>query len=76
MKKTSVLALIVVFAGCLSALRAEVLIKSGETIAFLGDSITQQGNYRPAGYIHLVIDGLQRSGITVRSIPAGIGGII
>ena len=52
---------------------AEILVKSGETIVFLGDSITQFGN-RPDGYVRLVMDGLKRSGIDAKMIPAGISG--
>lgn len=59
-----------------TALRgAEIPIKTGDTIAFLGDSITQLGNtHKPNGYIHLVIEGLKEAGIQATPIPAGIGG--
>ncbi len=50
-------------------------IKSGDRIAFLGDSITQQGaRNKPLGYVLLVIDGLKRAGIDAEAIPAGISG--
>ena len=51
----------------------EIPVKSGETIAFVGDSITQFGN-RPDGFIHLVMDGLKQSGISAEAIPAGVSG--
>lgn len=53
---------------------AEIAIKSGEAIAFMGDSITQQGNLAPGGYIHLVVDGLKAAGVEVKAIGAGISG--
>lgn len=53
---------------------AEIAVKSGEKIAFLGDSITQGGWSNPAGYVRLVIAGLEANGIKVVPVPAGIGG--
>jgi lysophospholipase L1-like esterase len=52
----------------------ELPIKSGDKIAFLGDSITQAGAAHPAGYVQLVVSGLQANDIKVEMIPAGIGG--
>jgi len=49
------------------------IVKNGETIAFVGDSITQFGD-RPDGYVQLVMDGLKRVGIKAKYIPAGVGG--
>ncbi|MES2569613.1 MAG: GDSL-type esterase/lipase family protein [Verrucomicrobiota bacterium] len=54
--------------------RAEVQVKNGEKIAFLGDSITQQGASSPSGYVWLVASGLETNGIKVTPIGAGIGG--
>jgi len=51
----------------------EMLIKNGAVVAFVGDSITQFGN-RPDGFVHLVMDGLKRGGITAKALPEGIGG--
>jgi lysophospholipase L1-like esterase len=60
-------------ATCLTA--GEVVIKDGDSIAFLGDSLTQLGYvHKPNGYIHLVIEGLQAAGVNAVPIPAGIGG--
>lgn len=53
---------------------AEIAVKSGEKIAFLGDSITQQGWSNPAGYVKLVIAGLDANGIKAEPVPAGISG--
>ena len=50
------------------------LVQAGETIAFLGDSITYYGNSRPLGYIHLVMRGLEAVGVNALAIPAGVGG--
>ncbi len=70
-------AAVVLFAGSATgALRAEegILVKSGETIAFLGDSITEFGWKIPGGYVNLVISGLKANGIEAKLIPAGISG--
>jgi lysophospholipase L1-like esterase len=53
--------------------RAEILVKNGEKIAFLGDSITEMGA-RPGGYVRLVIAGLESAGVNATAIPAGISG--
>lgn len=52
---------------------ADVAVKGGEKIAFLGDSITQAGA-RGNGYVLLVIRGLEANGIKTTAIPAGISG--
>jgi lysophospholipase L1-like esterase len=64
--------------------RAEPVVKTGESIAFMGDSITYFGAYmkdtpyfsteNPGGYVRLVASGLASQGINVAVIPAGIGG--
>ena len=53
---------------------AGVAVKSNESIAFLGDSITRNGAAMPGGYVCLVLSGLKANGITVTPYPAGIGG--
>ena len=60
----------------LSAVAAKepaLLIKKGEKIAFMGDSITQSGN-RKNGYVTLVMDALNREGLKVTHVPAGVSG--
>jgi lysophospholipase L1-like esterase len=74
---TSSLRLLPIFAATLLApafARAEITVKSGEKIAFLGDSITAGGWSNPAGYVQLVIVGLKANGVEVEPVPAGIGG--
>ena len=56
------------------SLAAQVAVKSGDRIAFLGDSITAQGNSSQAGYVNLVMLGLKVNGIAAMKIPAGISG--
>jgi lysophospholipase L1-like esterase len=51
-----------------------LLVKSGQTVAFMGDSITGMGWSVPGGYIHLVVDGLGAIGVKITPIPAGVGG--
>lgn len=52
---------------------AECIVKDGARIAFLGDSITQFGDF-PAGYVNLVMKGLEVAGIQAMKIPAGVSG--
>ena len=54
--------------------RAEPLVKNGESIAFLGDSITRDGAANAGGYVRLVESALADQGIKITVIPAGIGG--
>ena len=51
-----------------------ILPKTGDKIAFLGDSITANGNRIPGGYLHLVADGLEKEGVKIVIIPAGVSG--
>lgn len=51
-----------------------IKVKSGQKIAFLGDSITQQGWDNPGGYVHLVADALDSAGVKIIPVPAGISG--
>ncbi len=48
--------------------------KTGEKIAFLGDSITQNGVRNKLGYVNLVMEGINASGINAEMIPAGVSG--
>ena len=67
-------ALPLLFAAALLSAVAEPLVRSGETVAFMGDSITYYGNSRPLGYVHLVMKGLEAVGVRAEAIPAGLGG--
>ena len=71
-----VLAFLITFAALFNPLhsRAQILIRPGESIAFLGDSITQFGAQSPGGYVRLVESGLAAQGINVTVIPAGLSG--
>jgi lysophospholipase L1-like esterase len=53
---------------------ADLLVKDGQKVAFMGDSITDQGWNVPGGYVHLVTDGLATLGVHITPIPAGVGG--
>mgnify|MGYP001086768955 CR=1 FL=1 len=52
----------------------EIIIKNGEKMAFLGDSITAQGWNSSTGYVRLVLAGLKEQGINITPIPVGAGG--
>ncbi len=50
-----------------------LVVKAGDKIAFLGDSITADG-VRKNGYVTFVIDALNKEGLNVTAVPAGISG--
>lgn len=52
----------------------DLLVKEGQKIAFLGDSITQGGQGHALGYCQMVISGLKANGVNATLIPAGISG--
>lgn len=56
------------------SVQAEIVMKTGEKVAFLGDSITAQGWTSPHGYVRLVVAGLECNGVKIVPIPAGVGG--
>ena len=53
-----------------------ICVKDGDTLAFLGDSITQQGQdlRNPDGYVNLVLRALAAEGIKVQPVRAGVSG--
>lgn len=54
--------------------QADIAVKEGQKIGFLGDSITAGGWSNPGGYVRLVIAGLEANGIKATPAPAGISG--
>jgi len=58
----------------LPAVAGELVLKNGDKVAFLGDSITDLGWSRPHGYVRLVEAGLAANGVTITPIPAGVSG--
>lgn len=52
----------------------EIMVKDGDTLAFLGDSITQRGQTNPDGYVNLILRALASEGVNVKSVRAGISG--
>ena len=71
MKKLLFASVAAVLAGVVNA---EVCVKNGEIVAFMGDSITQQGDTSPAGYVNLVMKGLEVAGVKAKKVPAGVSG--
>ena len=59
--------------GSASAERRSLLLKPGEKIAFMGDSITA-GGARKNGYITLTMEALNHDGLKLTHIPAGKSG--
>ncbi|MBI5819546.1 MAG: hypothetical protein HZA88_11220 [Verrucomicrobia bacterium] len=62
------------FAGATALPAADIAIKNGQKLAFLGDSITAAGWGNPGGYSKLVIAGLAANGMKIEGIGAGISG--
>ncbi|MCE9518847.1 MAG: SGNH/GDSL hydrolase family protein [Verrucomicrobia bacterium] len=54
--------------------QAEIPVKSGDKVAFLGDSITAAGNGGPGGYCQLIGSALAANGVKIEIIGAGISG--
>ena len=76
MRTTSSWRMVAALLACamgVAGVQAEIAVKDGEKIAFMGDSITQ-GGARPGGYVRLVISGLEANGVKATAIPAGISG--
>jgi lysophospholipase L1-like esterase len=57
-----------------SAVAQVPAVKNGDSIAFMGDSITEGGWNNPVGYVRLVMSALESNGIKATAIPAGISG--
>ena len=66
--------LILMAAAVALSTHAEILMKTGDKVAFLGDSITAQGWTSPHGYVRLVVAGLEANGVKIEPVPAGVGG--
>lgn len=71
---TALLAAALLTLGSSVASAGEPLVKPGQTVAFMGDSITQGGVSSPSGYVNLVKSGLAANGVEIKIIPAGISG--
>ena len=55
-------------------MRAEIPLKPGDKVAFLGDSITEAGQGNPGGYVQLIGTALAAQGVQIEIIGAGISG--
>jgi len=74
MKKTGLGMMLAAGLFVAAAVRAqEIPVKDGDTIAFLGDSITAAG-MKANGYCRLVVSGLAANGVKAEPIGAGISG--
>ena len=72
--KKFVLSLGMVVVAALSSVACEKLVADGQTVVFLGDSITHYGANNPYGYVQLVVKGLSANGIVPKWFGAGIPG--
>lgn len=57
-----------------SLLPAQIPFKTGDKVAFLGDSITEAGQGNPGGYVQLIGSGLAANGVKIEILGAGISG--
>lgn len=60
--------------GAGEAPTSQVLVRSGEAMAFLGASVTEAGWAHPTGYLRLVAKALAQNGVEIVPIAAGVGG--
>ncbi len=63
--------------GCVFALAftaGAATLKKGDTVAFLGDSITQHGWNKPSGYVRLCEAVFNAGDMGVAIVPAGVSG--
>ncbi len=76
--KNAVLTLCILHCAlCISTVFAhggEKVIKDGDTLVFMGDSITQFGKNTVDGYLRLVVQGLAANGINVTWHGVGVSG--
>ncbi|OYV06778.1 MAG: hypothetical protein CFE26_04505, partial [Verrucomicrobiales bacterium VVV1] len=74
MKQTIALAFLALALASITPAQAEIPIKSGEKLAFLGASIPAGGKSNPGGYVNLVGSALATNGVKIEIIGAGISG--
>lgn len=74
MKTEFLIALLVARSAFVPGLQAEIAVKPGDKVAFLGDSITAQGYGNPGGYVQLIGAALAANGVKVELIGAGWSG--
>ena len=72
--KRSIAAIVAAVLTVTLSARAEWIVEKGEVLAFLGDSITQQGQTQPVGYVNLVLQTLAKEGVEIKPVKAGISG--
>jgi lysophospholipase L1-like esterase len=72
----SLAAFAILFAACVHAQTpaTNLLVKDGQKVVFMGDSITGMGWGDPGGFVHLVTSGLGTLGVKITPVPAGVGG--
>ena len=61
-------------AAAFAAQGGEKVIKTGDKLVFMGDSITEFGKNRTHGYVNLVVKGLAANGINPTWVGVGIQG--
>ena len=72
--KVSAFVLTGLITGLATASFGERLVKSGDTVAMMGDSITQYGTADSAGYVQLFLRAIRTTGAKVTFVGAGVAG--
>ena len=54
--------------------QAQIPVKPGDKVAFLGDSITEAGQGSPGGYVQLIGTALAAQGVKIEIVGAGVSG--
>ena len=72
--KVSALVMMGLGVGLTTSAFAEKLVKTGDTVAMMGDSITQYGTADSAGYVQLFLRAIRKSGAKVNFVGAGVAG--
>ena len=55
-----------------SPVQRQLVVQNNESIAFLGDALTLEGNRTASGFVRLVISGLKGNGLTITPYVAGV----
>lgn len=71
--RIATLVLLLLLSALLPAAPGELIVKDGDTLAFLGDSITTAGEHYD-GYGRMVVHGLKVHGVSVKPVFAGVPG--
>jgi lysophospholipase L1-like esterase len=70
----SLITLLLAISACVPVLHAEIVVKPGDKVAFLGDSITAAGYSNAGGYVQFIGAAMAANGVKIELIGAGWSG--